>query len=142
MIRVVLDTNILVSALLQPKGPPAQIFLMAITGGAVQLCVSGEIYAEYEEVIQRPRLKRSRAEIDNALAAIREQGFWVRPFSRVQACADPDDNIFLECAEVSQAHYLVTGNAKDFPANWAGTRVVSARQFLDAISEIQDEPTV
>jgi hypothetical protein len=39
-------------------------------------------------------------------------------------------------------HTIVTGNAKDFPANWAGTRVVSARQFLDAISEIQDEPTV
>ncbi len=52
MIRVVLDTNIIVSALLQPLGPPAQVFSLAITG-SIQLCVSGEVYAEYEEVISR-----------------------------------------------------------------------------------------
>src|ERR1035441_7132990 len=54
MIRVVLDTNIIVSALLQPLGPPAQVFVLAI-GGSIQLCISGSVYAEYEEVISRPR---------------------------------------------------------------------------------------
>ncbi len=53
MIRVVLDTNIAVSALLQPLRPPAQVFVLVL-GGSVQLCVSGAIYAEYEEVISRP----------------------------------------------------------------------------------------
>ncbi len=57
MIRVVLDTNIIVSALLQPLGPPAQVFLLAI-GASIQLCVSGNVYAEYEEVIRRPRFRR------------------------------------------------------------------------------------
>jgi uncharacterized protein len=141
MIRAVLDTNILVSALLQPRGLPAHIFLMAIAGTAVQLCVSGEIYAEYEEVIRRPRFKRSYNEINSALEAIREKGLWIRPSSKVHACIDPDDNIFLECAEASQAHYLVTGNSRDFPPSWAGTRIVSARQFLEAVSETQNEPT-
>lgn len=50
MNRVVLDTNIIVSALLQPVGPPAQVFLLAL-GGTVPMCVSGDIFAEYEEVI-------------------------------------------------------------------------------------------
>jgi putative PIN family toxin of toxin-antitoxin system len=54
MIRVVIDTNILVSALLQPSGLPAQVFVLAL-GASIQLCVSGEVYAEYEEVISRPR---------------------------------------------------------------------------------------
>ena len=54
MIRVVLDTNIIVSALLQPLGPPARIFMLTL-GGALQLCVSATIYAEYEEVISRER---------------------------------------------------------------------------------------
>lgn len=45
MIQVVLDTNIIVSALLQPAGPPAQILILALNGG-IQLCVSGGIYAE------------------------------------------------------------------------------------------------
>ena len=139
MIRTVLDTNIFVSALLRPYGIPAQIFLLAITGTAIQLCVSGEIYAEYEEVIRRPRFNRSQNEIEGALKAVREKGFWVKPTTKVFACADPDDNIFLECAEASRAHYLATGNLKDFPSIWAGTLVVSPRQLLEATLEIQGE---
>src|SRR5437660_8590841 len=104
MIRVVLDTNIIVSALLQPLGPSAQVFLSAL-GGSIQMCVSGEIYAEYEEVISRPRLKRPDDVIQSTLQSIREQGFWVRPTETVRACSDPDDDIFLECAQAAQADY-------------------------------------
>jgi|SRR5579862_3291834 len=133
MIRVVLDTNILVSALLSPAGSPAQVFLMTLVDPDTRLCISGDIYAEYEEVIRRPRLSRSDSEIEAALRAIREKGFWVRPTEKVRACSDPDDDIFLECAQAAAAHYLVTGNTKDFPATWAGTQIVTARQFLDAV---------
>jgi putative PIN family toxin of toxin-antitoxin system len=44
MIRVVLDTNIVISALLSPQGPPAQVLLMTIIDPDTQLCVSGEIF--------------------------------------------------------------------------------------------------
>ena len=70
MIRVVLDTNILVSALLQPLGPSARIFLLALAG-AIQLCVSGPIYTEYEEVISRPRFKLDQATITATLQTVR-----------------------------------------------------------------------
>lgn len=139
MIRVVLDTNIFVSALLQPLGPPAKLFLLVLAEADLELCLTGEIYAEYEEVIRRPRFKRSRVEIEGALRAVREKGFWVKSKAKVQICADPDDNIFLECAEVARADYLVTGNLKHFPPNWGVTRIVSARQMLEAISEIPDQ---
>jgi len=59
MIRVVLDTNIVVSALLQPQSLPARAFLMTIAGPAAQLCITGDVYAEYEEVIRRPKFNRS-----------------------------------------------------------------------------------
>jgi putative PIN family toxin of toxin-antitoxin system len=130
MIRVVLDTNIIVSALLQPLGPSAQIFLLAL-GGSIQLCVSGAIYAEYEEVISRPRFQRTEAVVTGTLKAIREKGLWVRPTEEVRACPDPDDDIFLECAQAAQAAYLVTGNIKHFPTSWAGTKVVTPRWCLD-----------
>ena len=133
MIRVVLDTNIVVSSLLSSQGSPAQVFLMAIIDPDIQLCVSGNIFAEYEEVIRRPRLSRTEKEIEDALHAIRERGFWVRPTETVDACSDPDDNIFLECAQASDAHYLVTGNVKHFPATWGATRIVTSRQFLDVV---------
>ena len=79
MIRVVLDTNILISALLNPKGAPAQLFLLTILEPDTQLCVSGDIYAEYEEVIRRARFRRSESEIAAILRSIRENGFWVKP---------------------------------------------------------------
>ncbi len=139
MIRVVLDTNILVSALLHPQGLPARVFLIALAGTTAQLCVSGDIYAEYEEVIRRPKFNRSEHVIEQALRAIRQNGLWVRPAERVQACSDPDDDIFLECSQAARAHYIVTGNLKDFPAQWADAKIVTARGFAEAMAEITGE---
>jgi len=139
MIRVVVDTNIIVSALLQPLAPPARVFFMAING-SIQLCVSGSVYAEYEEVIRRPRLRRDENVIAATLQTIRERALWVRPTEPIRACADPDDDIFLECAQAARAAYLVTGNIKDFPASWLDTRTVTARRFLEIMSEETAEP--
>jgi putative PIN family toxin of toxin-antitoxin system len=140
MIRVVLDTNIIVSALLRPLGPPAQVFVLAI-GGSIQLCVSGNIYAEYEEVISRPRFQRAEDVISGTLRAIREKGFWVRPVQAIRVCSDPDDDIFLECAQATRADYLITGNLKHFPTSWEGTQIVTPRRLLDIIlRESEPEP--
>ena len=57
MIRIVLDTNIFVSSLLQPQGLPAEILTLALVGERIRLCVSAEIYSEYEEVIQTPAIQ-------------------------------------------------------------------------------------
>ena len=132
MIRVVLDTNIIVSALLQPFGAPAQIFLLALERH-VQLCISGAIYAEYEEVIRRPRLRLEDRTILDTLQAMRVKSVWVKPSETLQVCSDPDDDIFLECAKAAHADYIVTGNLKHFPALWNTAKIVSARTFLDSI---------
>lgn len=131
MIRVVLDTNIIVSALLQPLGPPAQVFLLAL-GGSVRLCISGSVYAEYEEVIRRPRFRRAEVTILSTLQTIRDRGLWVKPTHAVRACSDPDDDIFLECAQAARAAYLITGNTKDFPPHWLNS-IVTPRGFLDIL---------
>jgi putative PIN family toxin of toxin-antitoxin system len=136
MIRVVLDTNILISALLQPQGLPARIFLMTIAGTAAQLCVSGDVYAEYEEVVRRPKFNHTETTIEHTLRAIRKSGHWVRPLGRVHACSDPDHDIFIECAQAAHAHYLITGNRKDFPAKWADTQIVTPRQYVHAVADI------
>jgi len=111
MIRVVLDTNILVSALLQPMGPSARM-LMLVLGGTIQLCVSGGVYAEYEEVIRRPRFRLDEETIASTLKAIRGRALWVKAAQTVRVCADPDDDIFVERASSGQAHYLVKVNLK------------------------------
>jgi putative PIN family toxin of toxin-antitoxin system len=133
MIRVVIDTNIVVSALLQPLGPPARVLLLAV-GGSIQLCISGDVYAEYEEVIRRPRFRRDEDVITALLDTIRRKALWVRPTETVRACADPDDDIFLECARTARATHLVTGNLKHFPERWLDTRIVTARRFLEIVT--------
>lgn len=133
MMRVVLDTNIIVSALIQPLGPPAQVFLLVL-GDTVQMCVSGSVFAEYEEVIRRPRFRRTEETIVSALETIRRKAFWVKALEPVRACSDPDDDVFLECAQASGASYLVTGNVRDFPLRWVGTEVVTPRHFLEIVA--------
>jgi putative PIN family toxin of toxin-antitoxin system len=132
MIRVVVDTNIIVSALLNPSGMPAQVFVLALNG-SIQMCVTGEIYAEYEDVISRPRFRREQETIDATLRAVREQAFWVKPTETVRACSDPDDDMFLECAEAAKADYLATGNLRHFPEQWGTTRIVTPRQLIEVI---------
>jgi len=77
MIRVVLDANILVSALLQPQGVPARTFLISLAGTTAQLCISGDIYAEYEEVIRRAKFNRTPHRGGNRSRTPRYPAKWI-----------------------------------------------------------------
>jgi putative PIN family toxin of toxin-antitoxin system len=107
MIRVVIDTNVLVSALLTSGGLPEAIINLAISG-EVQWFASESVLAEYEEVLQRPRLAIDSVKAADAMARILATVSMVSPAVRVTAASDTDDNQFLECAEAAQAHYLIT----------------------------------
>ena len=134
MIRVVIDTNVLVSALLQPEGLPAAVLMLALSG-EIQLCVSDAVFTEYDDVIRRPRLKRTVDVIEGTLKSIRELGIWVKPAVKAHGCSDPDDNVFLECAQAAGADYLVTGNLRHFPDRWKKTRVVGVRELIELLME-------
>jgi putative PIN family toxin of toxin-antitoxin system len=140
MIRVVIDTNVLVSALLQPKGLPAAVLILALSG-QVELCVSEAVLAEYGEVIRRPHLKRDPAVVERTMQAIRKLGHWVKPAAvHIDACGDPGDNIFVERAQAGSADCLVTGNKRHFPDRWKKTEVISVRELLERV--IEEAPTV
>ena len=131
--RIVLDTNVIVSAMLQPLGPSSSIFLMGLSK-KIRLFLTEAILAEYKEVLHRPRLKRDPDIVRHAMAAIRKAGDIVLPVHRVHACSDPDDNIFLECAEAAQANYLITGNTRHFPKFWKKTEIVTPREFVTVLA--------
>ena len=141
MIRVVIDTNIVVSAMLRSDGLPEAVFNLAIGHREIRMYFSEPVMAEYEEVLRRPRFDIQPDKVTNALARIRETGLVVTPTVSVTAARDPDDNIFLECAQSAEAEYLVTGNLKDFPRVWLTTRIVTAREFMEVITDAQREPS-
>lgn len=53
------------------------------------------------------------------------------PKVRIQASSDPDDDMFIECADAARADYLVTGNQKHFPKYWKATKVITTREFIE-----------
>ena len=109
---------------------------MLVLAGSIQLCLTGDIYAEYEEVLSRPRLRRTQDVVAAALQAVRDKAVWVKSSRTLRVCSDADDDIFIECAQTAHADYVVTGNLKHFPASFEATKVVSPRQLLELVSEM------
>lgn len=132
-LRIVLDTNVVVSALLSPRGLPRTVLTIATTRPA-RLYLSSLILAEYKDVLSRPEL-RIRAGLRNQfLQLLRNRANFTMPAVRRDVTADPDDNIFIDCADAARADYLVTGNLRHFPRFWKQTKVVSPREFLDIVA--------
>jgi putative PIN family toxin of toxin-antitoxin system len=131
--RVVLDTNIIVSALLAPRSTPGMVLLLALDG-RFEICVSGAVLAEYAEVLHRPRFKKlDPRDVHHALGAIRRVALIAHPSRRLAISGHEADNRFYECAEAAGADYLVTGNTKHFPVGIGKTAVVTAGRLLELI---------
>ena len=132
-LRLVLDTNILVSAALKPGGLQRTVLLLALTKPA-RLYVTDQILVEYRDVLARPELQIRRGVRQQLLQLIRNHSQMIRAGRPLQAAADPDDDEFLECADAARADYLVTGNQRHFPGFWKMTKVVTSREFIGVVA--------
>ena len=128
-LRLVIDTNVLVSAAIKPAGLQRTVLLLAVTKPA-RLYVSRAILEEYREVLGRPELRIRKGARQQLLQLIKNHSFTMVPARRLDVAADPDDNIFLECAEATRADYLITGNLKHFPRFWKETKIITPREFI------------
>lgn len=130
--RIVLDTNIVVSGLLRSQGNPAQILALALAG-AVEICLSNEILLEYGEVLARPRFNFDPARTREVLSKLELDGFLVEIGDGPSLeLPDPDDEPFLKAALASSDDYLVTGNLADYPIEKRrGRSVISPAEFME-----------
>jgi uncharacterized protein len=128
-LRLVVDTNIIVSAALKPEGLQRTVLLLAITKPA-RLYITEEIIAEYRAVLSRAELRIRKGLRQQVLQLIRSHAHSVKPSRPLQVTSDPDDNKFLECADAARADYLVTGNQRHFPKFWKKTKVITSREFI------------
>ena len=128
--KIVLDTNVLVSGLLSPFGPPGKIVQMT-SSGALSLCYDVRILTEYQEVLSRTRFKLDSEQISVLMEQIKEDGHLVVPQPLPIRLPDLGDEPFLEVAMASRAP-LVTGNIRDFPTSKRqGVKIVIPAEFLD-----------
>jgi putative PIN family toxin of toxin-antitoxin system len=114
-VRIVVDTNVLVSGLLSPFGPPGEIVRM-VSAGALTLCTDARILSEYGEVLRRPKFGFAEDDLATLLESFRAQTYSVSSVPLPRALPDPGDEPFLEVALAGGASCLVTGNRVHFPA--------------------------
>lgn len=132
-LRLVVDTNIVVSAALKPDGLQRTALLLAITKPA-RLYVSPAILTEYRDVLSRLELQIRKGLRHQLLQIIKRRAHTVTPVRHLQVTSDPGDNMFLECADAARADYLVTGNTRHFPRFWKKTKVITSREFLGLVT--------
>jgi putative PIN family toxin of toxin-antitoxin system len=134
-VRIVLDTNIYVSALLSAKGRPATIVRWWLEG-AYDVLLSQPILDEILRVTAYERIQKKYAQVrENRLefaALIAEQALWVQPAMTIDAVkADESDNRYLECAAAGAAGYIVTGDDHLLAlGEYEGIRILTPAAFV------------
>jgi len=131
-VRVVVDTNVIISALLSPAGPPGRILDLLLTGHIVAL-YDDRITAEYHDVVARPRLRIDQAEAGIVLDRLEREGVFVAAPPLQITIPDLDDAAFIEVAVAGGAVALVTGNGRHFaPAReYVSVPILSPAEFID-----------
>ncbi len=119
----VLDTNVLVSGLLNANGFPGRL-LDAVLAGALRITFDDRIEGEYREVLARSKFAIQAALRDAILGELKNQDAVVAMSQAVKSLPDIDDLPFFEVASHATDHVLVTGNVKHYPSSARRTVVV------------------
>ena len=129
---IVLDTNVLVSALLSPASAPARVLAWALAGDIV-LCTDARILAEYADVLHRPEFHFSRTRVSEVLDFICRESVPVQGVASPVSGPDPDDMAFVEVCLAGPAECVVTGNLKHYPEKIRKLiRVMTPADFVTA----------
>ena len=128
----VIDTNVLVSAMLKWDSVPGNVLELVYSGTIIPL-LNQHIVKEYREVLARPKFRLTQAIIEDAVGEIERLGFYVDARGLDIPFPDPKDRVFYEVVMEERNEedaYLVTGNIKHFPEK---PYIVTPRQMLDII---------
>lgn len=131
MIYAVIDTNVLVAALLSPHPDSATVQVVsAISNSGIRPLYNKEILTEYQEVLNRRRFLFPPQAIVSIIDAIQEKGVLSDRVDSQEYFPDPKDVVFYEVALSKDDAYLVTGNTKHFPKK---PIVVTPAQMLEIL---------
>jgi putative PIN family toxin of toxin-antitoxin system len=137
MIRVVLDTNVLVAAAISPTGPNAQVLDLVIAD-KIRPYVTAAVVEEYDRVFGFERLQHlDKRRVANVRRLLKAAAVKVKPRGRLKLSAHEDDNRIYECAAAGKCHYIVTENTKHFKKSLPYTKIITASQLLKLLEEDQ-----
>ena len=145
MIRVVLDTNVFVSAILSPEGQPARILELALEG-RMKVVVSPSIVREIWQVFQYQKIKRllkkrklTPLEVEDAILKILKVAFLTLDQLHLEGItSDPADDMVICCAVEGQAHFIISGDKALTDLNsYQGIQIIEPAAFLQLIADLR-----
>jgi putative PIN family toxin of toxin-antitoxin system len=135
MQKIVIDTNVIVSSLIQ-RSYPYKIIYELFVDDLFLLCVSEELMAEYYEVLARPKFERFAdfcGKAENLLADIETKCKKFVPKITLDFIKDKDDNMILELADECKADFIITGNTNDFTfSEYNQTKIISPKEYWES----------
>lgn len=143
MVRVVLDTNLIVSSLVNPRTPPSRV-MDFFSRKLIDVIVSVEIVLEYRTVLTRPTVmglhKRSSEEIDELILGLEKHATQVFPLASLYVVkGDPDDNKFIECAVAGGADFIISGDKHLLAlGSYDGIQIVTPAMFVAYLEQHPD----
>ncbi|MDZ7341982.1 MAG: putative toxin-antitoxin system toxin component, PIN family [candidate division KSB1 bacterium] len=139
ILRVVIDTNHIMSAILSSRGASAKLIdWMTREEEYFRLLISPPIWDEYTTVADWLIPSSKQNEKERIMDVLISQSDWIEPKIQLNVCADRSDNHFLECAVSGKADYLVTKNIRHFPPKeYANVKIVRIKEFLKALEKIE-----
>ena len=137
--RVVLDTNVVVSAFLSPTGTPAQI-LARWENQEFDLIISEPLLREYQRALNYERVatrhRMTPGEVEEVIEGFRQFALLVEPTTALDLPEDPDDAKVLECAAQGSAEYVVSGDAHLLRLReHLGIAILPPAAFLSVLAE-------
>jgi putative PIN family toxin of toxin-antitoxin system len=133
MQKIILDTNVIISSIIQ-KNYPYLIVEYCIESN-VKVCLSNALLEEYLEVLARPKFSNFpdfKTNADFLIARLSEISEFYEPKSKLDIIEDEPDNRILELAKISEADFIITGNTNDFTMNTFGkSKVVTPREYWE-----------
>jgi len=140
MQKIIIDTNVLVSSLIQ-KGYPYHIIFDLFIEDKVCLCISPSLLAEYYAVLERPKFAQFQeftAKAKIILAYIEIKAICYKPRITLNLISDKDDNKILELADECRADFVITGNTNDFTFPlYKQTRIVTPKNYWENFNPLK-----
>ena len=134
MQKIIIDTNVFVSSLIQ-KSYPYYIINELFSTSNIEICISDEVFEEYYDVLNREKFSKYldfSAKTQTLLVDIQKRAIKYFPAVKLQIINDVGDNKFLELAETSNANFIITGNTNDFTMReYKATKIVTPKEFWE-----------
>jgi putative PIN family toxin of toxin-antitoxin system len=130
--KIVIDSNVFVSSFYYGGNP--RLVVERVLNELDELFVSDDVLDEIEDVLNRPKFKGNKSDIEKFMDSLKEVSILMNPSERIDLSRDKKDNKYIECAVAADADFIVSGDVHLLELKEHGKiKILKAKEYLDAV---------